>query len=99
MFTKCQVKSGYAQALPDVGDKAFEFKPGLNILFGPNGCGKSSLLNILGAYSGINYDTGGWTSYQEPIRLSPRIGDYSYSLPDYYHLLSPGKCKADVIWD
>lgn len=28
--------------------KGLAFKPGLNILFGPNGCGKSTVLNILG---------------------------------------------------
>lgn len=26
-----------------------EFKPGMNILFGPNGCGKSSIINAIGA--------------------------------------------------
>lgn len=29
------------------GRKVLKFKPGLNVLFGPNGCGKSTVLNIL----------------------------------------------------
>lgn len=40
---------GYAAKVPFFEKrKALSFKPGLNILFGPNGCGKSTVLNILG---------------------------------------------------
>lgn len=39
---------GYAASVPFYKRrKQLEFKPGLNILFGPNGCGKSTALNIL----------------------------------------------------
>lgn len=39
---------GYAKDVPFFKDrKELAFKPGLNILFGPNGCGKSTVLNIL----------------------------------------------------
>lgn len=39
---------GYAAELPFFqGRKKLEFKPGLNVLFGPNGCGKSTVLQIL----------------------------------------------------
>lgn len=44
---------GYAADVPFFKDKkTVEFKPGLNILFGPNGCGKSTVLNILGLTMG-----------------------------------------------
>lgn len=40
---------GYAADVPFFqGRKKLDFKPGLNILFGPNGCGKSTVLQILG---------------------------------------------------
>jgi predicted ATPase len=39
----------YAAELPFFKSrKNLEFKPGLNILFGPNGCGKSTVLKMLG---------------------------------------------------
>ena len=40
---------GYAAKLDYFkSKKKVQFKPGLNILFGPNGCGKSTLLRVLG---------------------------------------------------
>lgn len=41
-------KFGYAADLDFFkGKRKLEFKPGLNILYGPNGCGKSTILKIL----------------------------------------------------
>lgn len=40
---------GYAKDVPFFkGRRRIDFKPGLNILVGPNGCGKSTVLKILG---------------------------------------------------
>jgi len=51
---------GYAAKLPFFAKKKeLEFKPGLNILFGPNGCGKSTVLRIL---SDTMFATQGGTS-------------------------------------
>jgi predicted ATPase len=39
---------GYAAELPFFAErKSLAFKPGLNILFGPNGCGKSTVLRMM----------------------------------------------------
>lgn len=56
MFTRIEFKGlrqsilfGYAAEVPFFkGRRQVDFKPGLNILFGPNGCGKSTLLKMLG---------------------------------------------------
>ncbi len=55
MFDSIQFKGlaqsslfGYAKDVPYFKNRRqLKFKPGLNILFGPNGCGKSTVLNIL----------------------------------------------------
>lgn len=38
---------GYETTLPALKGKKFEFKPGLNVIVGTNGCGKTSLLNVI----------------------------------------------------
>lgn len=46
---KKSLRFGYAEQVPFFKSrKTLAFKPGLNVLFGPNGCGKSTVLNILG---------------------------------------------------
>lgn len=37
----------YAFRLASIKGKTFQFKPGLNIIIGENGCGKTSLLNVI----------------------------------------------------
>jgi len=67
MITKAKATSGFSIKLDALKGRAYTFKPGLNILFGPNGCGKTTLLKILGAYSGTE---AGWSRF-----LDPSIGD------------------------
>lgn len=58
--------------------KTFEFKPGLNILFGPNGCGKSTLLlNIArmlmceeATYPCVTWDSLAY--FRKPVEVSIR---------------------------
>ena len=42
----------WAMDLPEIAARGGEitFKPGLNILFGPNGCGKSTIINTIAAH-------------------------------------------------
>jgi energy-coupling factor transporter ATP-binding protein EcfA2 len=92
MIHSIKVRSGFAAELPCLKDRTFEFKPGLNLLFGPNACGKTSLMKIIGAYSCVLHE-GGWSQRPRGMYLKKR--EYPKDLEEN----SPGKCKADVDWD
>jgi energy-coupling factor transporter ATP-binding protein EcfA2 len=91
MIEYIQFTSGYPCDLPWIGKKKIKFKKGINVLFGPNGCGKSTVLNTLKAYCGIK--DGGWTYFNDPLSLA------SNSFPFAYMGLTPSRCTADVKWD
>lgn len=97
MISSVKVNSGFAADLPCLKGKTFEFKPGLNILFSPNGTGKSTLLSIMGAYCGINCKTGGWSRHPEPLDVGGTHKGVKF--PDAFAHLSPSKCTADLKWD
>ncbi len=99
MIGDLQVIDGYASKLPRLKEP-ITFKPGLNVLFGPNGCGKSTTLKIIAAYCSIR--GAGWSAHQAPgdmFPLSYGKKKYDCSLPYSYHRLAPGKCKAKMEWD
>lgn len=91
MITHIQFKSGYPLNIPFVGNKIFTFNKGINILFGPNGCGKSTILKTIKAYCGI--EKGGWTFINDPMALASNL------FPTAYWGLTPSRCVADVGWD
>ena len=90
MINYIQFKSGFPVDLPWIQNRRFDFKPGINVLFGPNGCGKSTILKTLKAYCGI---AGGWTFFNDPMQLA------SNTFPFAYLGLTPSRCMADVGWD
>lgn len=91
MIKSIQIKSGYAHEM--FGNLKFNFTPGLNILFGENGSGKSTILNILAAYCGVK--DKGWSTYLEPSLVWSKRDKF----PDKFVKLSPDKCEANVDWD
>ena len=96
---------GFPLELPLVGRKEFKFKEGLNILFGPNGCGKSTILNTLKSYCGIK--GGGWTNTNNPKELGFSKNKHNQwvlmadakDFPHGYFIRCPGKSLANVWWD
>lgn len=92
MIDYIQFTDGYPVEIPWIGRKRFEFKKGINILFGPNGCGKSTILKTLKAYCGIA-GGGGWTYLNDPMQLAAN------KFPFAYLGLTPSRCMADVGWD
>jgi len=94
VITSLTVQSGFAKALVP---KKLTFKPGLNILFGPNGSGKTTVLKLLAAYSGCF--AGGWT--EMPLPCFSLIHEDNEKI-DWSRVLcekAPGKCKAKISWD
>lgn len=93
MIESIQVTSGFATDLPGIGKKKIKFTKGLNVLFGPNGCGKTTILKIIAAYCNVNHLDTGWSQ----DRLDRTFTDGK--LPHCLANVSPGKCKAMVKWD
>ena len=87
---------GFPLELPYVGNKIFNFTDGVNLLYGPNGCGKSTLIKTLKGYSGIK--TGGWTHPSAPNEIGIGRGG-GHDFPHCYSTYTPANCKANVVWD
>jgi predicted ATPase len=94
MINHIRFQTGYATKLPNIGHNPYTFTPGINVLFGPNGCGKSTVLKTIAAYCAIK-ETG-WSSYTDPLSLPNDSRDF---FPSNYSTLAPGNCIADVGWD
>lgn len=100
MITTCKFISGYPFRLPMIRDRIFEFKPGLNVLFGPNGCGKSTILKALKAHSLIT--TIGWSKYINHMELGFSFDPHKFASQKVaavamMNRFCPG--EAEVEWD
>jgi predicted ATPase len=95
MIKSVQIINGFPTVLPDVGRKEFTFEAdGIQVLFGPNGCGKSTLIKTMKAYCGIK--TGGWSRISDDGMLGAKsAGQFPY----VYRHYTPGPFDAKVVWD
>lgn len=96
MIKSIEFIEGFPLDLPNVGKKKFEFKKGINLLYGPNGCGKSTIIKTIKGYCAIK--VGGWTHPSVPSEIGiGRLNGSDY--PHAYSTYTPANCKALVVWD
>lgn len=103
-------RDGFPMDLQDIGHRVFNFTPGINVLYGRNGVGKSVILKTIKAYCGI--EKGGWSKVSDPTVLGTSYLSTKHSninptvsyggledFPHAYKAYSPAKCRADVAWN
>ena len=97
MISSIEFLSGFPVGLPAIQKNRFDFTDGLNVLWGPNACGKSTVLRTLAAYSFIK--VGGWSSLVQRRDLGvDSKGELQF--PEALRKLAPGKeTEAMVAWD
>lgn len=95
MISHALVVNGFASNLPALHRRKFDFTPGLNVLFGANGCGKSVLLKCIKAYCCLQH--GGWSKLSENGELP---GTNVTHFPQAFRAFTPtGECDTIVGWD
>jgi len=91
MISSCIATGGYAAELPALKGRRFELGPGLTVLFGHNGSGKSTILKMIAAGSSIA--TTGWTRFSSSF-----VGE-SEPFPDRFRKGMRHAPIGDVDWD
>jgi predicted ATPase len=95
MIRGIKILNGFLTEMPNFyPGKSFEFTDGVNVLFGPNGCGKSSTMKMLKAYCGI--EKGGWSRISSELALGAQSQSH---FPWVYRAYSPGQSDCIVDWD
>ena len=82
MIGALKFHSGYPTKLAGIGKRTIRFNPRINILFGPNGSGKTTILKSLATASGCG--TGGWSDGRDPEELPYRISIEADDRPVFY---------------
>lgn len=94
-----QYLDGFPIDMKNIGNRVFEFKVGVNVLWGANGSGKSVTLKTLKAYCGI--EKGGWTRVNDPSNIGTSfLGTMAEAMdfPHAYRQYTPSKIMANVAW-
>ncbi len=82
MISTLQFNSGYPAQLKGIGKRKILFNGWTNVLYGPNGSGKTTILNTLAMMSGCG--GGGWSDGGEPEELPYSVSLESDNRPVFY---------------
>lgn len=94
MVKSVRILDGFAAEAPHIKNRIFEFNDNFNVLFGPNGCYKSTLLKYIKAYCGIM--KGGWSRLGEPQHTAAnKVAHFPYA----YEAYTPEHTHAHVVTD
>jgi len=92
LIASLRATGGYAAKLPALR-RRFAFSPGLTVLFGPNGCGKTTALRLAAAYAGCP-EHGGWPEF-----VRPEVASKTVPYPKRFAGRAPQGCTATVEHD
>ena len=82
MISTLRFKTGYPTRLKGIGKRVITFNGWTNILYGPNGSGKTTILRALAEGSGCG--GGGWSGGSESEKLEFTISMESDGRPVFY---------------
>lgn len=82
MISSVQFHSGYPTRLEGIGKRKITLNDRINVLFGPNGSGKTTILRTLAAVSGCG--NGGWSDGREPDDLPYAVSVEKDGRPVFY---------------
>lgn len=98
MINKIEIKSGVLCDL--LGEKTIRFTPGVNVVWGRNGVGKSLMLKTIAKYCFVDSNGGGGWSKNHVFNFKFSNYDYKYnnqykSLSDVYEFDKNSKIEID----
>ena len=82
MISTIRFHSGYPSRLKGIGKREIRFNPWTNVLVGPNGSGKTTILNTLARCAGCG--SGGWSDGGEPEDLPYSVSVENDGRPVFY---------------
>lgn len=96
MISSIAFRSGYPTRLRGIGTRRIELNPRLNILYGPNGSGKTTILRALATATGCA--DGGWSTDTALVSYDPRTEETA-SDAERTVTVAPPPYEASVQWD
>lgn len=95
MISAIAFTSGYPTKLRGIGTRRIEFNPRLNVVYGPNGSGKTTILRALAQATGCG--AGGWSV--DTVSVGNGNESIGAERSEQTVVLDPPPFGASVCWD